>query len=73
MGQDKTSKFYESNRLAISQINMLAFLTYFRTKIDSRWIKDLKLMHEAMKIIEENVDDYFGLKEASLNFFFKKK
>lgn len=36
-------------------------------------IKDLKVMHEAVKITEENMDDhfyYFGLKEASLNLFF---
>lgn len=51
---------------------MLVSLTYFHTKINPRWIKDLKVMHEVMKITEENTDDHFynfGWKEASLNLF----
>lgn len=70
MEKDKPSKFYSNNRLATSQINMLVLITYFYTKINSRWIKDLEVFYEAMKIIEENVNNYFynlGLKEASLN------
>lgn len=53
---------------------MLVFLTYFHTKIDSRWIKDFKIIYETVKIIGENMDNYFynhGLKKASLNIYKK--